>query len=110
MKFAAYLAFDRDALLLRSRYSNPNGFIPPIKDEEVWKNLVKTQLQGDELFFLFDKMDKSKSVTNSKEELIKATFDILYDKYFNDILFSRKSLGTFIDEINKEANLSLVAS
>ncbi len=106
-QFAAYLAFDRDALLFRSRYANPNGFIPPIKDDEVWKNLVKTQLQGEELYALFDKMENAKSITNDAGQFVKATFGNLFDKYFNDILYSRKSFSTFVEEINKEANQAM---
>ncbi len=108
MKFAAYLALDRDALLFRSRYEDPDGFIPPIRDQQVWERLVKTQIQGEELFSLFAEMDRSKSVAANQDYFVETTYQSLYIKYFNDILFSRKSFGTFAEEINIEANKALL--
>lgn len=105
--FATYLALDKNALLFRSRYTNPNGFIPPLRDRFVWESLVKTQLQGEELLSLYDKMDFSKSVTIQDEQIVKEIFKTLYDKYLNDILYSRKSFATFTEIINTEANLAI---
>lgn len=107
-QLAAYMALDKDALLFRSRYSNPNGFIPPIRDNDVWTNLVKPQLQGEELYSLYEKMDSSKSVTNMEENFIKGIYENLYSNYFNDILYSRKSLSTFVEEINTSANQAIL--
>ena len=107
-KLAAYIALDKDALLFRSRYPIANGFIPPIRDKEVWESLVKPQLQGNELFSLYDKMDSAKSVTNLEENFIKGIYDSLYTNYFNDILYSRKSLATFVEEINTSANQAIL--
>ncbi|MHB1484781.1 MAG: type 2 periplasmic-binding domain-containing protein [Saccharofermentanales bacterium] len=104
-RFATYLAFDNDALLFRSRYPNPDGFIPPVKDKIVWENLVKPQIQGDELFSLYDDMGYAKSVTNIDEEAVIDTYDELYVKYFNDILYNRKNLTTLSSKITDEANL-----
>lgn len=106
-RFATYLALDKNALLFRSRYTNPNGFIPPLRDRIVWENLVKTQLQGDELFSIYEKMDFSKSVINQDEQKIKEIFKTLYDKYLFDVLYSRKSFATFTEVINNEANIAL---
>jgi hypothetical protein len=106
--FAAYLAFDPDSLLFRSRYSIQNGFIPPVSDPQIWDSLVKTQLQGTELFFIQNRMNNAKTVAGNQEIFVKETYAALYEKYFNDILFSRKSFGTFAEEIDQEANQALL--
>lgn len=104
-RFAAYLAFDKDALLFKSRYPNPDGFIPPVKDKSVWENLVKSQTQGYELFSLYDDMGYAKSIANIDEEAVIETYNELYVKYFNDILYNRKNLTTLSSKITEEANL-----
>lgn len=104
LRFAAYIVFDKDALLFRSRYIEPNGFIPPVKDRIVWDNLVKTQLQGDELYSIYNDMNYAKSVTNAQEDIVSEIYNELYEKYFNDILYNKKSLTALYEEINEEAN------
>ena len=106
-RFASFLALDKDALLFRSRYINPNGFIPPLRDKSIWENLVNTQLQGNEMFSLYENMDLAKSVTNFDDNTIKTKYEQLYNEYFNDVLYGRKSLPTFLEEINTEANTAI---
>lgn len=106
-RFAAYIALDSDALLFRSRYTVQNGLIPPIKDKRVWDHLVSTQLQGGEIYSIYEQMDHAKSITGKPEDEIRAIFSSLYNKYFNDVLYSRISFTTYRDTINKEANQGL---
>ncbi len=107
LRFATFLTLDSNAILFRSRYSNPAGFISPLNNKIVWGNIVKPQLQGDELYQLFDLMNVSKSLVNKQESQINGIYQDMYRKYFQDILFGKKSYSTFAKEIDIEANKAL---
>lgn len=104
MRFAIFMSLDKNALLFRSRYPLNNGYIPPVSDIDVWANLVTPQYQGEDLMQLHDKMYYSKTITINNEETVIKAYDTIYSKYFNDILYGKKSLSKQIEQINSDAN------
>ncbi|MHB8963177.1 MAG: hypothetical protein ACYC5K_08490 [Saccharofermentanales bacterium] len=107
IKLASYISLDRDALLFRSRYNINEGYIPPLRDQLVWDNLVAPQKQGNELFILRSAMESSHAIDGYSKDKAADIFDYLYVNYFRGILFDNRSLEDNLGNIESEAQYLL---
>ena len=57
--FAAFIAFDEDALLLTARLQPRQGYLPSVSSPAVWKTYVRNQKYGDYLQQYYTLMDKA---------------------------------------------------
>jgi hypothetical protein len=106
-KLAIFIALDKDAILFKSRYTFPNGYIPPVQDLQVWEKMVLTQYQGSELFLLRELMDASHVVYLNDHHKIVLAYDELYNELIYDILYSQVSPEGEAETLNNKIRLLL---
>ncbi|MHB1452558.1 MAG: hypothetical protein ACYCYM_01195 [Saccharofermentanales bacterium] len=103
IRLAAYISLDNDALLFRSRYNINEGYIPPLRDQKVWDNLVAPQKQGNELLILRSVMENSHAINGNSFSKVTQVYDSLYENYFHGIIVENKSLIENLPNIEAEA-------
>ncbi len=104
VRFAAFISLDKNALLFRSRYKDPDGYIPPLNDKAIWDNLVTKQYRGSELYLYRDMMEMSYNVNEEEKAKISAIYDNLYNDVINPLIYKNKSANNIGKSLNVTAN------
>ena len=85
------MAFDEDALLLASRLSPKEGYMPSISSPTVWKNVVLTQKYGYYLEQFHDRMDQAILIPAVSESVLYEQ-DIRYISQYLEEAYKAKDI------------------
>lgn len=104
VRFATFVSLDKNALLFRSRYKDPDGYIPPLNDKVVWDNLVIKQYKGSELSLFRDMMERAYLVSEEESAKISAIYDSLYSDVIYSLIYKNKASTNIGKSLNITAN------
>jgi len=101
-ELAVFLSLDENALLFRSRFDLPEGFIPPINNPDVWERVVLRQKYGRDLYLVKEYMEYS-FLMDPNYNNISDKYSYLYNKYVKEFLFSQDTVELNLEGMITEA-------
>lgn len=100
--FAAFIALDEDAVLLRLRLEKEDGFIPVIRSSAVWEYAFSELKFGNSLAKLRDQIDNAYFSPKGSDYTTFEKTENLLSRYSDKLLDSELDLDELLNELTAE--------